>query len=68
MMPFSLSLLFIGVFQILIILIPFIIIVYFVIPNRKFKNILENEIDRKKLKLLNLKREFHLTTKKLRLV
>ena len=66
MMPFSLSLLFIGVFQILIILIPFIIIVYFVIPNRKFKNILENEID-EKIKALEPKERVSLDYKKIKI-
>ena len=44
----------IGIFQILIIFAPIILVLYFIIPNRKFKEVSENEID-EKIKILNFK-------------
>ena len=57
----------IGIAQIVLIISPFILILYFIIPNRKYNEVSENEID-DKIKSLITKRGFLLNTKMLGLV
>ena len=57
----------IGIAQIVLIISPFILILYFIIPNRKYNEVSENEID-DKIKSLNYKERISFKYKMLGLV
>ena len=55
----------IGIAQIVLIILPFILILYFIIPNRKYDEISENEIDNT-IKSLNHKERISFKYKNVR--